>query len=66
MPRRFSIIIVHRNGAAMLLKALAARKAACETTRNRIFTIDRGGHNGSSGLVTTAFPRAQLIRNLLP
>jgi len=24
MPRRFSIIIVHRNGAAMLLKALAA------------------------------------------
>jgi len=63
MPRRFSIIIVHRNGAEMLLKALAALHAACDTTRDEIFVVDNGSTDSSSDQVATAFPHVNLIRN---
>lgn len=61
MPRRFSIIIVHRNGAAMPLKAYAACKAA----RDQIFVVDASGNAGTPVPVAT-FPHVQPIRNLLP
>jgi len=61
MPRRFSIIIVHRNGAAMPLKAYAA----CKTARDQIFIVDVGGNAGTPVPVAT-FPHVRPIRNLLP
>lgn len=42
MPRRFSIIIVHRDGAEMLLKALAALHQAWDVARDEIFVVDNG------------------------
>jgi GT2 family glycosyltransferase len=63
MPRRFSIIIVHRNGAEMLLKALAALHAACDTARDEIFVVDNGSLDDSPARVASAFPEVQLIRN---
>jgi len=63
MPRRFSIIIVHRNGAAMLLKALAALHAACDNARDEIFVVDNGSSDDSPAQVAAAFPQVQLIRN---
>lgn len=64
MPRRFSIIIVHRNGAPMLLKALAALHAACDPARDEIFVVDNGSDDGSADEAGGAWPDVQLIRNL--
>jgi GT2 family glycosyltransferase len=63
MPRRFSIIIVHRNGAAMLLKALAALHAISDIERDEIFVVDNASTDGSPAQVTAAFPHVHLIRN---
>jgi GT2 family glycosyltransferase len=63
MPRRFSIIIVHRNGAQMLLTALAALHAACDPARDEIFVVDNGSDDGSADAVAHAWPDVQLIRN---
>ncbi len=63
MPRRFSIIIVHRNGAEMLLKALAALHAACDLVRDEIFMVDNGSSDGSAEQVAASFPQVHIIRN---
>jgi hypothetical protein len=63
MARRFSIIIVHRNGAQMLLKALAALHAACDPARDEIFVVDNGSDDGSADEAARAWPDVQLIRN---
>jgi len=63
MPRRFSIIIVHRNGAAMLLKALAALHAACDSQRDEVFVVDNGSDDDSADQVANRWPQVQLIRN---
>jgi N-acetylglucosaminyl-diphospho-decaprenol L-rhamnosyltransferase len=63
MPRRFSIVIVHRNGAPMLLKALAALRAACDPGRDEIFVVDNGSEDGSADEVARAWPDVQLVRN---
>jgi hypothetical protein len=63
MPRRFSIIIVHRNGAAMLLKALAALHAISNVERDEIFVVDNASTDGSPEQVAAAFPYVHLIRN---
>lgn len=63
MARRFSIVIVHRNGAQMLLKALAALHAACDPARDEIFVVDNGSDDGSADEVARAWPGVQLIRN---
>src|SRR4030065_1493944 len=63
MPARFSIIIVHRNGAAMLLKALAALHAISDIERDEIFVVDNASTDGSPAQVTAAFPHVHLIRN---
>lgn len=63
MARRFSIVIVHRNGAQMLLKALAALHAACDPARDEIFVVDNGSDDGSADEVARAWPDVHLIRN---
>jgi GT2 family glycosyltransferase len=63
MPRRFSIIIVHRNGAAMLLKALAALYPACDPQRDEIYVVDNGSDDGSPDLIAATYPSLQIIRN---
>lgn len=63
MPRRFSIIIVHRNGAAMLLKALAALLPATDPARDEIFVVDNGSDDDSADQVTHHYPDVQLLRN---
>jgi N-acetylglucosaminyl-diphospho-decaprenol L-rhamnosyltransferase len=61
--RRFSIIIVHRNGATMLLKALTALYAACDAARDEVFVVDNGSSDDSPAQAAAAFPDVQLIRN---
>ena len=63
MARRFSIIIVHRNGAQMLLKALASLHAACDPARDEIFVVDNGSEDGSADEVARNWPEVRLIRN---
>lgn len=63
MSRRFSVIIVHRNGAEMLLKTLAAVYAACDPAQDEIFVVDNGSNDDSAGRVAGAYPDVRLVRN---
>jgi hypothetical protein len=63
MARRFSIVIVHRNGAEMLLTALTALHQAYDPARDEVFVVDNGSGDGSPDAVARAFPHVRLIRN---
>lgn len=60
MPRRFSIIIVHRNGVAMLLRA----QAGGEAVHDRIVAANTASGTGSPWQVAAPIPEIPLIRNL--
>ena len=63
MKKRFSIIIVHRNGADMLLNTLSALVSAWDGARDELFLVDNGSHDDSLERVTAAFPQTIIIRN---
>jgi GT2 family glycosyltransferase len=63
MPRRFSIIIVHRNGFDLLRRALDALLQACDPARDEVFVVDNGSQDGSADAVAHNYPTLNLIRN---
>jgi len=63
MKKRFSVIIVHRNGADMLLSALSALVRAWDGARDEVFLVDNGSRDDSLERVAAAFPQTIIIRN---
>jgi N-acetylglucosaminyl-diphospho-decaprenol L-rhamnosyltransferase len=63
MKKRFSVIIVHRNGADMLLNTLSALVRAWDGARDEVFLVDNGSSDNSLERVAAAFPQAIIIRN---
>jgi len=63
MSRRFSIVIVHRNGAALLRRALVALDAASDRARDEVFVVDNHSDDDSTAMVVREFPHVRLIRN---
>ena len=63
MKKRFSVVIVHRNGADMLLKTLSALTQAWDGARDELFLVDNGSTDDSLVRVAKALPQASIIRN---
>jgi len=63
MDRRFSVIIVHRNGTALLRRALAALDSASDRKRDEIFVVDNHSDDDSTAMVAREFPYVQVIHN---
>jgi hypothetical protein len=63
MKKRFSVIIVHRNGADMLLNTLSALTRAWDGARDEVFLVDNGSTDDSLERVAAAFPQTIIIRN---
>lgn len=59
---RFSIVIVHRNGEQMLLKALAALMQAVSDV-DEVIVVDNGSTDASVQAVRSGFPSVTLIEN---
>jgi GT2 family glycosyltransferase len=63
MNRRFSVIIVHRNGADMLLETLACVTRACESTRDEIILVDNASRDHSVRQVNDRYSSVHVIGN---
>jgi len=63
MKKRFSVVIVHRNGADMLLRTLSALVRARDGARDEVFLVDNGSTDDSLGRVAADFPQTIIIRN---
>ena len=63
MKKRFSVVIVHRNGADMLLDTLSALTRAWDGTRDEVFLVDNGSTDNSLERVASTFPGTIVIRN---
>lgn len=63
MSRRFSIIIVHRNGADMLLDTLACVARACDPARDEIILVDNASRDDSVARVAERYPTVRVIGN---
>lgn len=59
---RFSIVIVHRNGERMLLKALSELMQAVGDT-DEVIVVDNGSTDGSMRTASASFPSVRLIEN---
>lgn len=60
---RFCIVIPHRNGADLLLGALAAVKAGWDPGRDEIIVVDNGSTDDSVAALLAAHPDVDVIRN---
>ena len=60
---RFSVVIVHRNGAEMLLQTLAALHAACDPARDEVIVVDNGSTDDSLARVHLTFPAVRILAN---
>jgi N-acetylglucosaminyl-diphospho-decaprenol L-rhamnosyltransferase len=63
MKKRFSVVIVHRNGAEMLVNTLSALTRAWDETRDEVFLVDNGSSDDSLERVSATFPQTIIIRN---
>jgi GT2 family glycosyltransferase len=63
MSRRFSIIIVHRNGADMLLETLACVARACDPARDEIILVDNASRDDSVRRAADRHPAVHVIGN---
>lgn len=61
--RRFSVIIVHRNGRDMLLGTLDALAEALAEDADEVFLVDNGSSDGSVAAVATRHPAVRIIEN---
>ncbi|MEW5786233.1 MAG: glycosyltransferase family 2 protein [Pseudomonadota bacterium] len=61
--RRFSVIIVHRNGRDMLLGTLDALFAALDGEADEVFLVDNGSSDGSVAAVAARHPAVRIIEN---
>lgn len=60
---RFTIIIPHRNGAELLLSALAALKMAWDPARDRVIVVDNASTDDSVARLKTEHPDIHVIQN---
>lgn len=60
---RFSVVIVHRDGAGLLMQALAHLQAALDPARDEVFLVDNGSRDDSIAQVRAAYPHIKLIEN---
>ncbi|MDH5526229.1 MAG: glycosyltransferase family 2 protein [Nitrospirota bacterium] len=63
MAERFSIVIVHRNGAEILLHTLDALGKAVDPARDRVFLVDNGSTDDSLSRVRLSHPHVTVIEN---
>ncbi len=63
MSWRFSVIIVHRNGAELLLETLAALDRARDARADEVLLVDNGSRDDSLERVRAGFPLAAIIAN---
>ncbi|TCS71313.1 hypothetical protein EDC61_11039 [Sulfuritortus calidifontis] len=63
MRKRFSIIIVHRNGVEGLLLALQHLMQACDPALDEIILVDNGSTDASLAEVTARYPQLTVIAN---
>jgi GT2 family glycosyltransferase len=61
--RRFSVIVVHRNGREMLLGTLEALATALDEDADEVFLVDNGSSDGSVAAVAARFPAVRVIEN---
>lgn len=59
---RFSVVIVHRNGAQMLMDALTALAQAC-SAQDEVIVVDNGSGDDSVVRVKAEFPTVRVIEN---
>ena len=63
VPHRFSVIIVHRGGAPMLLQALAALAAAISTERDEVIVVDNHSGDDSIEQLRMIHPEVRVLAN---
>lgn len=63
MSLRFSIVIVHRDGAELLMQALAHLHMALDPARDEVWLVDNGSRDDSLARVRTAYPQVRIIEN---
>lgn len=61
--QRFQMVIVHRNGAATLLRTLDAVARAVERSRDSVFVVDNGSTDDSLSRIRAAHPEVEIIEN---
>jgi GT2 family glycosyltransferase len=62
-PRRYSVIIVHRGGAPMLLQALAALAAAISPERDEVVVVDNNSGDDSIERLRMIHPEVRVLAN---
>ena len=60
---RFAVIVVHRNGAEILLRTLEAVEAAADPARDEVFVADNGSSDDSLARVRAAHPTVRIVEN---
>lgn len=60
---RFSVVIVHRDGAELLMQALAYLQAALDPARDEVWLVDNGSRDDSVARVRAAYPHVHIIEN---
>ncbi len=60
---RFSVVIVHRDGAELLLQALGHLQVALNPARDEVWLVDNGSRDDSVARVRAAYPHVAIIEN---
>ena len=61
--RRFLVVIVHRGGAPILLRALDALAAAVSPERDAVMVVDNHSSDDSIEQVRSAYPQVRILAN---
>jgi GT2 family glycosyltransferase len=63
MEKRFSVVIVHRNGAQMLLNTLSAPTQAWNDKTTSCSLVDNGNSDDTCARLSSIYPQTIIIRN---